>query len=119
MSRHLGTTVTTGTREVVTGNHKQDQCCSDRDDCDDRNAAGVAQKNTLGGLLEWMEAEAAREPGPVQPLRPEDLFPADIYELEAMRQHYAARAGPDLPPCTMKAGLLRGFYAHRHLTKRD
>jgi hypothetical protein len=111
--------VTTGTREVVTVNHQQHQWCSDRDDCDDPNIKGAALKKTLGALLERIEAAAAAEPTEPKLLQPEDLGPADIYELEAMRQHYAARAGPDLPPCTMKAGLLRGFYAHRHLMKRD
>jgi hypothetical protein len=42
----------------------------------------------------------------------------DAAETAALRKHYAARAGPDLVPDPMKAGLLRGFYAHRHLFPR-
>jgi hypothetical protein len=99
--------------------HQQYQHCPDRPDRPDPNVEGVALKKTLGALLERIEAAAAAEPEAPRPLQPDDLFPADIYELEAMRQHYAARAGPELPPDTMKAGLLRGFYAHRHLMKKD
>ncbi|MCG7360828.1 hypothetical protein MHZ93_06140 [Roseomonas sp. ACRSG] len=116
---HPVPTVPTSASGSVQQNHQQEQGSTDRTDCTDLNVKGSGLEKTLSALVEWIEAEAAKEPGPVQPLQPEDLCPADIYELEAMRQHYAARAGPELPPCTMKAGLLRGFHAHRHLMKRD
>jgi hypothetical protein len=118
MSRPVPT-VPTNAEQVGTGKNEQYQACPDRPDRPDLNVKDPGSEKTMSALRRRIEAAAAAEPGPVQPLRPEDLFPADIYELEAMRQHYAARAGPELPPCTMKAGLLRGFYAHRHLMKRD
>ena len=38
----------------------------------------------------------------------------DAAEAKAMRQHYAAPAGPDLPsPDPVAVGLARGFHEHR------
>ncbi len=43
----------------------------------------------------------------------DDPSPADDDpEAEAMRAFYADPGDPDLPPCAMKAGLLRGYWDH-------
>jgi hypothetical protein len=116
---HPVPTVPTSTNGSVQQKHTHYQRSTDCPDRTDPNVKGSGSENTLADLLEHIEAATAAEPAALRPLRAGGLLPPkDIYELEAMRQHYAARAGPDLPPCTMKAGLLSGFYSHRNIAKR-
>lgn len=108
MSAPPVTTVTTCGMPVVTGKIHSKQRCHDCHDRHDRCDKAPLQKNTLGGFVQRLREAAEREP---------QAMDHDAAEVAAMVEFFSQPAGTGPPaPNTMKAGLLRGFYAHRHLS---
>ncbi len=93
--------------------HQQNQRCPDRPDCPDLKMQGGSKKEKVEALLAWMECQV--EAAPAAHRGPDKTPLEDRAEAQAMAAYYAMPVR-DVPPCTMKEGLLRGFYAHHHLS---